>query len=576
MKKAKIERAAPAELMRREFSAAIERPADTEGARVVDVCFATAAPVRRMMAGETVDEVLEITAAAMDLERLNTNGPLLLEHDRQVGAVVRAWVGDDGKARARVKFSRSRLASEAFQDVEDSILRAVSVGYSVQKWERCESGDGKSPATMRAARWTPHEISLVSQPADIHAGVGRSVEFVGGGEIETEKTETKQMSVEIVKEQRNDAREIATLGNRHGAAAEAASHIEQGASVEQFKTFLIERQAAKPIAARVFTKEGAADGAPAENYSFIGLIRALADGRTLPEREALEHERLSRTHGRGGAGFLVPAEVFKRTVTVASSPAYVGTQVMEAVPALSADSLAVRLGARVITGLSSKAVWPKQGRASAQFLAETATATPSNPDATGLTLDAKRLCAQVQVSKRLLAQGADIESTIKADIILQMSLELDRQIFAGVGGVGLTGIINTAGVGTAVGPASRAAAVALEGAVAGANGLGSNMAYVMTPAIASALKNEQLGTSGRFALEGRELLGYAAHSSTQVPAGQLIFGDWSQVLIGVFGSGGVELTVDAAGSAASGIINIVCNQYVDAGLRHEASFAILS
>ena len=150
--RSKTERAAGVELLRREFAGA-EIAAPSEGeARTVDLCFATESPVMRRMGGEEVSEILSITAEAVNLERLNAGGPLLLEHEKQIGGVLKAWVDGDGKARARVKFSRSRAASEVLDDVVDGIAKCVSVGYVVDEWKR--SVDAAGAVIMRAVKWT--------------------------------------------------------------------------------------------------------------------------------------------------------------------------------------------------------------------------------------------------------------------------------------------------------------------------------------------------------------------------------------------------------------------------------------
>ena len=71
----------------------IYRDVVDEEARTIELSFSSNAPVERMFS----NEVLEHTEDAVDLNRLNTGAPLLLEHDRsqQVGVVERAWVDEE-------------------------------------------------------------------------------------------------------------------------------------------------------------------------------------------------------------------------------------------------------------------------------------------------------------------------------------------------------------------------------------------------------------------------------------------------------------------------------------------------
>lgn len=118
-------------------------------------------------------EVLTMDPGAVDLARLQTGAPLLDTHarwsvDSVLGAVERAWI-EGGEGRAIVRFSARDDVKPVLRDVQDGIVRNVSVGYSVQEWRQERGADGKLIRT--AVRWTPSEISLVPVPADASAQV---------------------------------------------------------------------------------------------------------------------------------------------------------------------------------------------------------------------------------------------------------------------------------------------------------------------------------------------------------------------------------------------------------------------
>ena len=71
-----------------------------------------------------------------------------------------------------VRFGKSALAREIFEDVKDGIRMNISVGYRIDKLERFQRND----ETFYKASWTPMEVSSVSVPADQSrlVGVGRS------------------------------------------------------------------------------------------------------------------------------------------------------------------------------------------------------------------------------------------------------------------------------------------------------------------------------------------------------------------------------------------------------------------
>jgi len=146
--------------------------------RTVELIFSTGAAVERYdwMSGKKYLEKLAITADAIRLERLNAGAPLLDSHSSwsiadQIGGVVPNSARVEGKrALVVVRFSRREEVLPILQDVEDGILRSVSVGYRVHKFEEDASAGNKIPVRT-AIDWEPYEVSLVSMPADVGAKV---------------------------------------------------------------------------------------------------------------------------------------------------------------------------------------------------------------------------------------------------------------------------------------------------------------------------------------------------------------------------------------------------------------------
>jgi hypothetical protein len=90
--------------------------------------------------------------------------------------VESARIDGDRKGRAIIRFSRSPLGDEIFQDVKDGIRRLVSVGYQIHETPTEGAKDGL--ATVRAVKWEPFELTIVPVPADASVGVGRGAESV--------------------------------------------------------------------------------------------------------------------------------------------------------------------------------------------------------------------------------------------------------------------------------------------------------------------------------------------------------------------------------------------------------------
>ena len=129
------------------------------------------APVRRY---DSV-EILDHSEGAVNLDWLNSgNAPVLDTHNRydglraQIGAVTRAWL-ENKRVYVEMKFSNRPEAQAFKQDVDEGIIRNVSVGYDVNKVLRSEDSE-----EYRVIEWTPKEASFVPIPAAMTVGMGRS------------------------------------------------------------------------------------------------------------------------------------------------------------------------------------------------------------------------------------------------------------------------------------------------------------------------------------------------------------------------------------------------------------------
>lgn len=145
-----------------------------EAARTIELVWSTGAAVPRVnyRTGERFLEVLSLDPEHCDLTRLNGGAPLLNTHGQYdlgqvIGVVERAEV-DGAQGTALVRFSERPDVEPFWNDVRTGIIRNVSVGYAVRKFEVMQE-DGKPP-TYRAIDWQPMELSMVPIGADPGAG----------------------------------------------------------------------------------------------------------------------------------------------------------------------------------------------------------------------------------------------------------------------------------------------------------------------------------------------------------------------------------------------------------------------
>jgi HK97 family phage major capsid protein len=196
-----------------------------------------------------------------------------------------------------------------------------------------------------------------------------------------------------------------------------------------------------------------------------------------------------------------------------------------------------------------------------------------------VTMSPKTLGAFTDITRLMMMQSSlDIEALIRNDLSTALALAIDLGALAGSGSSGQpTGIKNVNGINA---PTAFAAAnptfaeiVAMETAVAEDNALMGNLAYILPAGMYGALKTATKDAgSGQFVVEpGNTINGYRAIVSNQVTAGDLYFGNFSDLLVGMYG--GLDITVDPFTNSTSGTVRIVALQTMDVAVRHAVSFA---
>jgi len=236
-----------------------KREAIDEENRRVELAFSSEVPYRRHFGME----VLGHGKDEVDLSRLGDGThPLLLNHDRnqQIGVVETAAIGKDGVGRSTVRFSKSALGEEIFQDVRDGIRSQASVAYEVNDWKINEKDNGEDE--WRATNWQPFEVSIVSIAADTSVGVGRdkAKENTMNKEIETppEKVEQQRQASpppdyekikkEVSERARTEAaegekkrqRDIFKMGQDFGLGEVAQKAIDEGKESDVFRVEVLD------------------------------------------------------------------------------------------------------------------------------------------------------------------------------------------------------------------------------------------------------------------------------------------------------------------------------------------------
>jgi len=616
-------------ILYREFS--FTRDNVNEEERTVKLSFSSEEPIERFWG----KEILDHGKKSVMLDRINNGGAFLMDHDTrdQIGVVEKAYIGSDKKGRALVRYSKSGRANEIFTDVLDGIRSNISVGYRIHKMKQ-EDSDPDNP-TFRATRWEPMEISMVSVPADVSVGVGRSQTENHLTTIERDiimaddkkKNETPaitpdqnradppeiklvQPAEEDLTKIRQDAareageaerirqRDIMFIGEKFNLRDDAQRAIANDTSADAFRESVLNRIADKDPVLVPDANIGLTES-ETRQYSFTRALRMLvfANEPKFREEGAFEIECSKAAAAQRGIqpkGLLVPNDVLlangymgARTLTAGTATdgaELVADNLMAGsfIDVLRNLAVVMQMGARTLTGLTGDILIPRKtsGSAAGWISSEGGDVSLSEAQFDQVSLTPKTLGAYSQISRQLLLQSSlDVEALIRDDLAQAVAIEIDRAALYGSGASGQpTGISQQSGINT---PTNFAAAVptwaevvAMESAVAVDNALMGQLGYIIEPSMRGSLKTTEKasGTAVFIYGPGETLNGYNCGVSSQITSGDVFFGNLNDLIVAFWG--GLDVLVDPYTNSLSGTIRIVVHESVDVAVRHPVSFAL--
>ena len=318
-------------------------------------------------------------------------------------------------------------------------------------------------------------------------------------------------------------------------------------------------------------------------YSLAKVINESGPGGRLTGFEAEVSEELRALVGskREISGSLVPLSVLSQRDL--STGAGVGAELIQTwvsrdqpINFLRAKSVCGRLGATLLTDLpSGPHKLPRAtGTGGATWLAETSTVTPSNMTFDQVLLTPSRIAASTNISTWLVKVSApDIERAVVNDLSAAIATEVDRVALNGSGvspePLGLLNLpVNPAGQ---YAYSARSPNVTFGGPASWAAAPDVRLKWQGAPKVAT--YPEFLWTQPDSEIDGR-IAGRKAVSSSQLPAGKIIFGRWSDVLLASWM--GIEIQSDPYSLATQGEIVIRANMLVAVAFRYSSAFVTSS
>ena len=454
---------------------------------------------------------------------------------------------------------------------------------------------------------------------------------------QTEKTMAKeQLDLEVVRSEehkkatsaeRTRIKEISAMCTKRGFDDLAEQLIANGSSADQCRQAILERidakpvETAKPIEEQLSPKE---QQQFARDYKITSGLSGLITGdwsnrssgfaREISEQIAKDSQR--QTNGRS---LFVPFSALAKRATYVTSSANTGGNLVatdlradDFIEALRNSTVMVGLGVQTLSGLVGDVAIPRRsGVASTGYLSsETGALSQSESTFDQISMSPKTLGTLSKYSRNMLIQATPgIEELVRRDISDGINVGIDLGILNGTGSSGQpTGIMQTSGIGSVAmgtngGAITVEALVDLETAImednAGVNG--DNIAYVTNAKVIGALKKLRAGgssaTDGAFLVNtdltaiGRggtplNVNGYPLAMTNQVPSNltkgstsgecsAVVMGDFSQAILGFFGSG-IEITVgEDSDDFAKNLTSVKGVVAFDVAVRHAQSFAAI-
>ena len=596
--------------------------------RTFEFPFSSEYPVKRYFG----NEILSHDEGAADLSRLNDGGAVLFNHDmnKPIGVVESARIDSETKrGYAKIRFSRNKFASEILEDVKDGILRGISFGYQINDIDETEEGMlARSWSVHELSVVTvPADPTIGFGRSLIEPSQGNSISMEDKSPLEeiNSAVETASPSVRTMEEStkqetavdtaeaveidikaevqraidENNARTAAITSlcrefGKYGAEELADSLIRGNKSPEEAKAAILDLVKNKaevsnsPIRSTdMTTNDVGLDQKEIKKFSFLRALNALANPTDRAAQEAAAFERevsdaASKKYEKPANGILVPNEVLRRDLNVGTATAGGNLVPTELLAGSFIDILRKRMAVMatnptMLTGLSGNVSIPRMTSTStAYFVGESGSPTESQQAFDQVNMTPKTIGAFVDYSRRLLLQSSiDVEAMIRDDIAKVIATKLDNAAIYGSGSSNEPlGIKDTTGVGTQTITTfgTFAEYIAMETDVAAANADVANMYYLINASARGALKStEKTSTStANFVFENNEINGYPAIVSNQLANNDVLFGDFSQFVIGMWS--GLDLTVDPYANATSGSVRIIALQDVDFAVKQPTAF----
>lgn len=443
-----------------------------------------------------------------------------------------------------------------------------------------------APASPAPANPAPAPVNPAPAPGAPAASVGEEGQRALGVQSERQRVNTITSL----------CREFNASGELHTRA------INEGMSAEQLRGELLRERSASPGIRQPASGIGLSRQ-EVQRFSFARLIRSQMEPHDNRAREAaaFEYEACRAAGDSRHGGFSVPSEVLLQGFTgqradvmsvgniaaangvgTATGGALVATTLLAGsfIDALRNRCIAMQICSSM-TGLQGEFDIPKQdGIAAAAWIGENDDAPETDINFHTLRMSPKTVAAYAAITRKMLMQPAlSVEALIRADIVLAVAQAIDTAFFYGSGSENQPlGVLNVNGINAAgfaaVNPTFNEL-VGMESQIAAENADVASMKYIAHTGFRgyakTTLKFPAAANQGGTIWEpGNTVNGYGVEVTNQIHAGDILFGNWADAIVGFWG--GLDMMIDPYSLSKKGAVQVTAFQDADVVIRRTESF----
>lgn len=482
---------------------------------------------------------------------------------------------------------------------------SVGVGRAAGEPPEEDGGDPSDTGTQTTRQSTQGTGTMLEQILRDAAGnlvrakvdeQGNIVEVI---EVLERAAATQALVTQGQATERTRTADLLELGEQYGAQSLAAEFIRDNGSVEDFTRRLVDHVVENSSDGnRALDDDGGTIGmtdSEVSQFSFIRAVRALVNptDRAAQEGAAFEFEAsraAEEASGRAAQGIMVPVDVLTRALNTSTSgtlPGDTGGYLVDTTLMTSSfiqllRNRSVLMGmATPLGGLVGNMDVPGQsGSGNVFWVGEDEDVGEGSIDNRLVSLNPKTIGVYGDLTRRMLMQSSmDVEALFRASLARDLGLGIDYAGFYGSGSVNQPrGIANYSGINAVVFAALQptfAEIVAMETEVASDNADVDSMAYAGNSKFRGHCKSTEKfgGSSGATIWEqGGTVNGARTEITNQIADGDVFYGNFSDVMIGMWG--GLDIVIDPYTKGKSGGRRIIMHQDVDINLRNVESFSL--